>query len=433
MKVLVIAENSFSKTENSGKTLCSFFSNFSPDNLAQLYFRENEVPYEELCNNYYRITVIDVLKSIFNRIPTTTNTHEKLIDSIKNNKPYKIPWYYRRLHRMRPVKELVWRSKTWDSPDLKKWIDTFKPDAIFTMLGLSLYVHKISISLSERYNIPLFIFFTDDYFINSTAKGIIRKIHYRLLRKQYKETISKAHMAYAIGEKMQQEYSKVFNKPFGILGNAIDFDKYSYLLPKKLEKGDTILLSYTGALHSNRWKTIVALGLLFKEINQKYDYNKVQIKVFSPTRMRKKMLAAFENAGIEFGGLLDSAGVIKQIENSHFLLHVESFDKASRTFVKYSVSTKISEYLSSSRMLLAYGPHEVASMQLLAKNNLGCCLTDLDTKEVMIKKICEAIENYNNYNYDSSKQFVLNNYTKEVMINRLESDLRKAINENKSK
>ena len=57
MKVLVVATNSFSKTENNGKTLCSFFSNFNPENIAQLYFGVGENPYIEFCNNYYRVTL----------------------------------------------------------------------------------------------------------------------------------------------------------------------------------------------------------------------------------------------------------------------------------------------------------------------------------------------------------------------------------------
>lgn len=121
------------------------------------------------------------------------------------------------------------------------------------------------------------------------------------------------------------------------------------------------------------------------------------------------------------------------MEQSHFLLHVESFDKRNRTYVRYSVSTKISEYLSSNRVVLAYGPHEVASMQLLKDNNLGCCLTDLDTKEEIVQKICAAIENYNSYDYTRAKQFVLDNYSREVMSGSLMCDLSKAIQENNKK
>jgi hypothetical protein len=435
MKILVVANNSFSKTENNGKTLCSIFSGFAPEKLAQLYFGVGEAHNEEFCKHYYRVTEIDILKSIYGRTFTTTNSHSELIYNLKNNIRRKESWYYRKIFskRMRLVREYLWRTKIWDTPELRDWVEGFKPDAIFAMLGSNIYAHTISILLAERYNIPLFIYFTDDYVINSTAKSIVDRVHYRWLRSKYKETVSKAYMSYAIGKKMQQDYSQLFSKPFGILGNSIDMDKYSHLQPKTIEKGESIIISYIGAIHSNRWKTIAALGEIVKEINLKYDYSKIEIKVFSPTEPRKRAMAAFAKSGVEFCGTLDSTGVLNQMEKSHFLLHVESFDKRNRTYVRYSVSTKISEYLSSSRVVLAYGPHEVASMQLLMDNSLGCCLTDLDSKEEIINKICAAIENYNNYDYTSSKQFVLNNYSKDIMTGRLESDLANAINENRNK
>ena len=76
MRILVISNNSFSKTENNGKTLCSIFSGFEPNELAQLYFGVGEEPNEEFCSNYYRVTEFDILKSIYSRSHTTVNTHE---------------------------------------------------------------------------------------------------------------------------------------------------------------------------------------------------------------------------------------------------------------------------------------------------------------------------------------------------------------------
>jgi hypothetical protein len=68
---------------------------------------------------------------------------------------------------------------------------------------------------------------------------------------------------------MQKAYSNIFSRPLGILGNAIDVEKYAHISPKKIEKGDTIVISYMGALHSNRWKTISALGEIINEVNRK--------------------------------------------------------------------------------------------------------------------------------------------------------------------
>ena len=421
MKVLVVSSSSFSETGNNGKTLCSLFSNLESSDIAQLYFGTNEEPYIEFCDNYYRITETDILKSLLNFSYTTSNSHNVLVSSIQSG-TRKEAWWFRTLKRfekkIRLIREALWMANTWDTQELDEWIKAFKPDVVFALLGSSMHVHNIAIRLSERYNLPLFTYFTDDYVINSTARGLVEKIHYRLLCRQYKKTIKKSCKAYVIGEKMQKDYSEIYAKHFGVLGNCINMDKYSHIEPRKIEKNEPIIISYMGALHSNRWVSISELGDIIKEINREYGY-RMMIKVFSTAIPSKEIMASFEKSGVEYCGGLDSSGVIAQMESSHFLLHVESFDTMNRTYVKYSISTKISEYLSSSRGIMAYGPHEVASMELLSKNGFGCSMTDLDSHDEIKKKIYEAIEGYNNYDYSLSKQYVIQNYNKEMVSQRL--------------
>lgn len=421
MRVLVVSHNSFSETGNNGKTLCSLFSNLKSSEIAQLYFGTNEVPYAEFCDNYYRVTETDIIKSLLNFSYSTHNSHGALVSSISNGS-HKEPWWFGTLKRcekkIRLIREALWKLNTWDTTELDAWIKEFKPDVVFALLGSSMHVHNIAIKLSERYNLPLFTYFTDDYVINSTARGVVEKIHYRMLCRQYKKTIRNSSMSYVIGKKMQKDYSERYSKPFGVLGNCIDMDKYSHLQPRQIIKSEPIIISYMGALHSNRWMSISDLGNIIKEINAEYGFQ-IQLKVFSTATPSREIMTSFEKSGVEFCGGLDSSGVIRQMKQSHFLLHVESFDKLNRTYVKYSISTKISEYLSSNRGVMAYGPHEVASMELLCENGLGCGMTDLDTRAEIKKKIYDAIDGYNSYDYSLSKQFVLQNYNKEIVSRRL--------------
>ena len=429
MRVLVVSYNSFSETGNNGKTLCSLFSNLKSSEIAQLYFGTNEVPYAEFCDNYYRVTETDILKSLLNFSFCTHNSHSELVSSI-NNGTNKEAWWFRTLKRcekkIRLVREALWKFNTWDTDELDAWIKEFKPDVVFALLGSSMHVHNIAIRLSEKYRLPLFTYFTDDYVINSTARGLVENIHFRMLCILYKKTIRKSCKAYVIGKKMQKDYSEAYSKPFGVLGNCIDMDKYSHIQPCRIIKSESIIISYMGALHSNRWVSISDLGNIIKEINAEYGFQ-IHLKVFSTAAPSREIMTSFEKSGVEFCGGLDSLGVIKQMEQSHFLLHVESFDQLNRTYVKYSISTKISEYLSSNRGVMAYGPHEVASMELLCENGFGCSMTDLDSREEIKKKIYDAIDGYNGHDYSLSKQFVLQNYNKEIVSRRLIDEMANSV------
>lgn len=429
MKVLVISNNSFSKTQCNGKTLRSFFPSIGLNNVAQLYFGRNEVPDYDTCVNYYRVTELQVLKSVLNLSFTTTNSHSLLMASLSSG-PSKESKVFRLLKKHKGTlslfREFLWDLNTWDSPSLKAWIESFHPDAIFTILGDNIYVHKVAIKLSERYNIPLVAYFTDDYVINSIAENLFEKIHLRRLRRQYKKTMMAVTKVYAIGELMQKDYSKVYNKEFGILGNCIDFSTTEMNKPIKIDFTNPIIISYIGGLHSNRWKSIALLGKIVGELANDLKYN-IQIRVYTMDALDPEMTTAFQLANVKYCGSLNPEGVIDQMKQSHLLLHVESFDVKYRKYVKYSISTKISEYLQSMRMLIAFGPYEVASISLIRDNDLGCCLTDQDTFIEIKDKIRTSIEQYNSYNFQKQYEYVRDRYDKERISQMLINDLYSAI------
>ena len=65
-KVLIMSHNVLSPTSSMGKTLISYFHDCETSDLAQFYIH-SEVPTDTLCQNYYRVTDKDMIKSIFTR------------------------------------------------------------------------------------------------------------------------------------------------------------------------------------------------------------------------------------------------------------------------------------------------------------------------------------------------------------------------------
>ena len=65
-KVLVVSNNAFSKTGSNGRTLGNLFTNWDSGKIAQFYIY-NEEPLHCKCENYYRITDKNMIKSIFTR------------------------------------------------------------------------------------------------------------------------------------------------------------------------------------------------------------------------------------------------------------------------------------------------------------------------------------------------------------------------------
>jgi glycosyltransferase involved in cell wall biosynthesis len=124
---------------------------------------------------------------------------------------------------------------------------------------------------------------------------------------------------------------------------------------------------------------------------------------------------------LKYMGALDNAGVSKQIQDSDILIHVESFEKKYRAYTKYSISTKISEYLASNRCIIAYGPNEIASILLFTENNIGITLTDLDSIYEMKQKLKKLIidTEYRNEICYNALLYAKDNFNASKIINNL--------------
>ena len=134
---------------------------------------------------------------------------------------------------------------------------------------------------------------------------------------------------------------------------------------------------YAGGLHFKRYET---LNLLAKSI-AKYNLNtkgkKAILKIYSgsePSRDIKRYLN-IKGASM-FCGSLTPQELKVELNRCDIPVHVESFDRKCIESTRLSISTKIPEYLSLGKPVLAIGPSEVASMKYLEE--CAFCITNSD-------------------------------------------------------
>ena len=138
MKVLVISHNVFNQSSNMGKTLYSYFSDFSKYELAQFYIQA-EVPTERtICTNYYRFTDIDAIKSIVNRKHGGVVFREDNIDTERKDERTDtgmVRYAYNAGAKNKTwavyLRNIAWSLSSWKSKKLQSWIDEVSPDVIF--------------------------------------------------------------------------------------------------------------------------------------------------------------------------------------------------------------------------------------------------------------------------------------------------------------
>ena len=219
--------------------------------------------------------------------------------------------------------------------------------------------------------------------------------------KYFTKTIEHSSLCFAIGFDMANEYSSYFKKIFLPLMNSIEREVYIPYLNNR----NVLAFSYFGGLHLNRWKMIIRLAKVI---------NGATVNVYTIDIPSDDILLEFRKYNIIYKGAVQDNHLKYNIINSDVLLHVESDDEYYRSLTKLSVSTKIPEYLMSGRLVLGFGPKEVASMRLLEVHNIGIVISSSVTDNELKTELDKIISDYSTRNKIglNGYKYAIKNYDK---------------------
>lgn len=388
-KILIISHNPFSKTQNNGKTLAAFFNGWPIENLAQLYLTLDNVNMD-ICNNYYRISDIGVLKGFLKHCTVGEVVNDNNFLMIKDDKKYyhknKIYILVRNIFQNKSsfanlIRSFIWnRVKPWESKNLDKWLQDFKPDLIFFQSSNVPAIFNMVLYIKSKYHIPLIVETTDDYVTPHFSLNPFYLIDVNIMKKKYQNLVSKSECVFAIGDMMAEEYQRRFGGNFKVAMNSIDVNNNS--INYSFQSNVNLILTFAGNLGLNRWKTLVKLAKAVDIINSE-NKTGIKINVFSSSEMNSHIKKKFSKCKcLFFGGYVEGNELEKIRINSDFLIHVESFDSKNKWTTRLSISTKIPEYLLIGRCIIAIGPSDIASIKYIEDNKIGHVIKSKNVKDI---------------------------------------------------
>lgn len=411
-KILIISHNPINKFDNMGKTIGNIFSVFSTEELCQLYFKNQNVDAEN-CEEFFCIDDVAMCKSIINRRYKTGKqvNNKTIIEKVSNIEGNIFEFGRKRNGFIYTARDLLWKIGKWNSRELKEWIVSQKITSIFLVAGDYMFPLNIAMKISKTYNIPLYVYYVDEFYRKNIGKQtILAKLHKLCYRKMFKKTIKYSEEYFCISEAMQEFYKKTFNKNGKVLMNTTNIIKNDN--NKNLK--NKLIISYIGNLGYDRWKNLLDIG----EIIRKEKLEKeIEFNVYSGEKNQNVITKLKNEKGLNYKGTITAEEVKEKIAESDILLHIEEFSKINVEKVKYSVSTKIPDSLASGKLLLAYGPEKVESIDYIKRNNAGIIA---NSKEELIKVFEEILKD----NIEKNK--ILDN-----AINLVEKNHRKHSNYNK--
>lgn len=385
-RLLIISHNLYDETNNIGKTLVSLLGTWPKEKLAQIYFR-NDCPSFSKCKNYYCITDRDVVLSLltfgerkagkqlfdYGKKGDVSGTEKNLYRI--GNKRYPI---------VSLVRDIIWSIGTWKNNTLKKWILEFDPEIVLFVPNDYVLAYKVVTYVLNIKKVPLIPFYMDDAFYFDCKTDRIDSLRRIQLRSAANLIHSNASCLFTICDKMSKKYMEYFKLPCFDFVNSVIPSDFKPKVPKK----DSIKFSYIGNLHSNRWKCLLDIAEVLQFFNQTQTKIKTSLHIFSASDISEEVRASFASlTTVFFEGSIPPSEVLKQQREADILVHVESFDEKSKNSTRYSLSTKIPEYLNSGVCVFAYGPNDVASIEYLKNKNIAFVCSNKADLKMAIEKI----------------------------------------------
>ena len=409
-KILIISNNVLSPTRNNGKTILSFIEGIDKACVRQLYFNGESPSVEGY--SYYQLSDHDVMRGICRkerRGRVWSSVLQKEATAPSAEKPIKVkPSSFLRLSR-----DILWHNR-WKSAKLLQWLDEFQPDTVFFVAGDSGFAYNITGYIVKRYGARLVTYITDDYIMPRTKETLFDKLQRGRIRKKMLACIKNSQAYFTISALMQKTYQKLTGKPSQIIMNMTPplYDE-SVVDPSAVQ--DKTVMLYAGSLYYGRDSIIGAVADAAVRYNssKKPDQKAVQINIYSNATPQAESLRLFEREGCcAFCGSLSFSELKTAINQADVLLFVESFDEAMQEKTRYSLSTKVPEYMSARKPIFAVGPAQIGSMDYLADvafcantaDEICDCMTHmLADPELQAQKVQAALDKYNK-NHDVKKQ-----------------------------
>ena len=360
-KVLIVGQR-FDGRTGGGITLSSLFSTFPPDSLGVAAYSplSGELA---VCDSYFLFgPEEDAILWPFSLGRSVPSLHGPLPP---NSQPYEVstadvlaPRAAARARKKAHAALLALglepciRSLSL-SPRLIEWVRELRPGVIYSQLS-SLPLVRLVTNLADASGVPLVLHFMDDWPPTAYTTGPFEKRVRRTLLRELPLLVDRAAAALAIGEDMAAAFSARYGRDFGWFQNCVDLKTWEPHQKRRWRRDGTFRFAYTGRVGTANESSIGTLCRVVSEMAQ--SGMDVELVLGTTEKSGRVVEGVRRLPGITVQAPVPHADMPAFLSSFDALLLSLDFDARSVAFARYSMPTKLPEYLASGVPVLAYLP-----------------------------------------------------------------------------
>lgn len=377
-KVLACTVGSWSESVGSN-TMSELVRDYDKDSLACLYIRA-DISDSPSCQHYFHIYEGRVMNSLLKRGIVTGEEYrlggrDKASEDVETEKARydtyrrKSNWFYLF------AREFVWLFGNWKSKEFNAFLDDFHPDTIVFPIESYIHFNRINEYIIKRCKPKNVIgyLWDDNFTYKQHPHSLGYRIHRWWLRHGVKRLVGKCNAVFAICPKMKREV----DAEFGINSVLLTKPICQFAELKTYKQHFPIKILYTGKLIYGRDETIAEIVDAIKVINK--DEQKVVLQLYTNTVLSPSLKERICVEGCcEMKGFVPQNEVLKIQREADVLLYAESLSDTNLT-ARLSLSTKMTDYLSSGVCIWAVGNRDLAPIEYLEEECAGMVSTNRET------------------------------------------------------
>ena len=384
-KVLIVNSQSMFKNNATGITLRSLFSGWPPGRVMELYQwqHRDEAPNTlgivslrlplKVMPLYYALRKLTGKESVYG--VDTAQTAPSAAKKSGKRVFKEIAALVRMVAEFTPI---VFTERSF----LKK-VDDFSPDIIYTISG-SVFINRFAVFFAKRYRKNIAVHYMDNWRETTYMGNRYAKIMLRMLNSTVRCVENRMKKGLAISEKMAAEYAAKYQHRYEALMNCPDIETPAVA---NLENKGIVIFAYAGGLHLGRAEQLRKVSEAISGYNARAQSPQATLLVYTSPGAKEKLAAQFDEKTTRFRDYLPHEQVHLIYAEADVLVHIESFEKDIVGYTKYSLSTKIPEYMASGKPILCCAPADLAVTEYIAKTKTGLAVSDGNSLREAVKAL----------------------------------------------
>ncbi len=393
-KVLIIGQN-FDKS-GGGITLANLFLGW-PEHKIAVASMEIDTNDKFICNNFYMLGYLETKRqwpfSLIQRKYFSGRINlkdkqftESLISKTKENSFRRfVRLKYKEAQHYLGMYHYIHSMSTSDS--FIKWIKDFKPDLIYTQLS-SLGIIRLVKKVCEITNKPVAIHIMDDWPTTIVKPGLYSGYWKEKIDSSFRELLNYSNVNMAICKAMADEYEQRYKKTFLYFHNPVDLILWKDYIRTEWTFGDEFRVLYAGRLGKITLRPLLDICQVLDEI--KIHNSKIVFEILTSDKFMHDLRLLKKYKFVEIKPYVKHNQMPQKLKNVDLLIIPLGFDQQNIKFTRFSMPTKVSEYMASGTPILIYAPPETALVKYAKEENWGS-VVDTQDKEVLKKTILRLI------------------------------------------